>query len=194
MTPVVDLAQPAGRHARRCAAAGRGTGAATAAQPAAPQRRARPRDGRPDSLDAAASRGSAAPTSRPRWGSARALTAAARSGRFRDHRHGVVHHRRARRAATSLELQADAELGKDRNAVVRVMISDRPKARPRDAIQRVIFGDPQSAGYETFRASIAEYVALAAAELARRGQSGRQGSRCRRRSTTPTTAPSTTRS
>ena len=30
-------------------------------------------------------------------------------------------------APTSLEFQADAELGKDRNAVVRVMISDRPE-------------------------------------------------------------------
>ena len=60
----------------------------------------------------------------------------------------------------TLEFQADAELGKDRNAVVRVMISDRPEGSARDAIQRVLLGDPQSAGYKTFRANIAEYVAL----------------------------------
>ena len=59
-----------------------------------------------------------------------------------------------------MEFQADAELGKDRNAVVRVMISDRPEGSARDAIQRVLLGDPQSAGYKTFRANIAEYVAL----------------------------------
>jgi hypothetical protein len=57
-----------------------------------------------------------------------------------------------------LEFQADAELGRDRNAVMRVAISDRPEGSPRDAGQRVILGDPTSAGYESFRAHIAEYV------------------------------------
>ena len=69
-----------------------------------------------------------------------------------------------------VELQVDAELGQDRNAVVRVMLSDRPEgatpdARQRvftgaDARRRVILGDPQSKGYKNFRANIAEYVAL----------------------------------
>jgi hypothetical protein len=59
-----------------------------------------------------------------------------------------------------LEFQADAELGKDRNAVVRVMISDRAEGGSRDAGQRVLLGDPQSVGYETFRGNIAEYVSL----------------------------------
>ena len=59
-----------------------------------------------------------------------------------------------------LEFQADAELGKDRNAVVRVTISDRAEGSPRDALQRVVFGDPHSVGYETFRAHIDEYVSL----------------------------------
>jgi hypothetical protein len=59
-----------------------------------------------------------------------------------------------------LEFQADAELGKDRNAVVRVTISDRAEGSPRDAAQRVVFGDPHSVGYETFRGHIAEYVSL----------------------------------
>ncbi len=59
-----------------------------------------------------------------------------------------------------MEFQADAELGRDRNAVVRVTISDRPEGSPRDAGQRVILGDPQSVGYEKFRGNIAEYVSL----------------------------------
>ena len=61
---------------------------------------------------------------------------------------------------TVAELQVDAELGKDRNAVVRVMISDRPEGSARDAGQRIFVGDPASAGYRTFRTGIAEYVAL----------------------------------
>jgi hypothetical protein len=59
-----------------------------------------------------------------------------------------------------LELQADAELGRDRGAVLRLTISDRAEGSPRDAAQRVILGDPQSAGYAAFRAHIAEYVSL----------------------------------
>ena len=59
-----------------------------------------------------------------------------------------------------IELQTDAELGRDRDAVVRVAISDRPEGSPRDAGQRAILGDPRSAGYEMFRAHIAEYVSL----------------------------------
>ena len=58
-----------------------------------------------------------------------------------------------------LEFQAEAELGKDRNAVVRVMISDQPQGTTRDALNRFVFGDPRSAGYET-RANMAEYAAL----------------------------------
>ena len=59
-----------------------------------------------------------------------------------------------------VELVADAELGADRNAVVRVTISDRAEGSPRDAAQRAILGDPESAGYRRFRAHIAEYVSL----------------------------------
>jgi mono/diheme cytochrome c family protein len=61
---------------------------------------------------------------------------------------------------TIVELQAEAEVGKDRNAVVRLMITDRPEGSARDAIQRVILGDPKSAGYQTFRGAMAEYVAM----------------------------------
>jgi hypothetical protein len=59
-----------------------------------------------------------------------------------------------------VELHADAELGRDRNAVVRVMLSDRPEGAARNATQRALIGDPQSVGYETFRANMAEYVSL----------------------------------
>ena len=59
-----------------------------------------------------------------------------------------------------VELHAEAELGKDRNAVVRLMLSDRAEGATRDARQRVLIADPRSAGYRTFRANIAEYVAL----------------------------------
>ncbi len=40
------------------------------------------------------------------------------------------------------------------------MMTDRPEGSARDAIQRVLIGDPASAGYKRFRAGIAEYVAL----------------------------------
>ena len=59
-----------------------------------------------------------------------------------------------------VEFQADAELGKDRNAVVRVMLSAQPEGTARDALQRVVIGDPQSAGYKAFRSNMAEYVSL----------------------------------
>ncbi|MGH9374391.1 MAG: DUF1592 domain-containing protein, partial [Vicinamibacterales bacterium] len=59
-----------------------------------------------------------------------------------------------------LELQADAELGADKNAVIRVMITDRPDGPARGAAQRALIGDPRSAGYERFRAGMAEYVSL----------------------------------
>jgi Protein of unknown function (DUF1592)/Protein of unknown function (DUF1588)/Protein of unknown function (DUF1587)/Protein of unknown function (DUF1595)/Protein of unknown function (DUF1585)/Planctomycete cytochrome C len=62
-------------------------------------------------------------------------------------------------AGTTAEFQADAELGADRNAVVRLMITDRPEGSSRDSLQRVLVGDEKSAGYKTFRASMAEYVA-----------------------------------
>ena len=60
----------------------------------------------------------------------------------------------------ALELQADAELGADKNAVVRLAISDRAEGSSRDAQQRVMLGDAKSAGYKTFRAGMAEYVSL----------------------------------
>ena len=60
----------------------------------------------------------------------------------------------------TMELQAEVELGKDRNAVVRMVISERAEGTARDAATRVLLGDPASAGYKTFRAGIAEYASL----------------------------------
>lgn len=58
------------------------------------------------------------------------------------------------------ELHTDVELGGDRDAVIRVMLSNRPDGVARLAGQRVFVGDTKSAGYRTFRAGVAEFVAL----------------------------------
>ena len=58
------------------------------------------------------------------------------------------------------ELQVEAGLGKDRNAVVRLLLSDRPEGSTRDANQRALLGDASTAGYRAFRAGMAEYVSL----------------------------------
>ena len=64
-------------------------------------------------------------------------------------------------AGTSVEFQVEAELGADRDSVIRVMISDRAEGSTRGVAQtRVVLGEPASAGYKTFRAGIAEYAAL----------------------------------
>ena len=57
------------------------------------------------------------------------------------------------------ELHTDVELGANRDAVIRVMLNARPDGPSRVGGQRVFIGDP-SAGYKTFRAGIAEFVAL----------------------------------
>ena len=59
-----------------------------------------------------------------------------------------------------VELHTDVELGKDRDAVIRVMLNNRPDGVARMNGQRVFIGDTASAGYKTFRAGIAEYVSL----------------------------------
>lgn len=59
-----------------------------------------------------------------------------------------------------VEFQVEAELGEDRNAVLRVMVSDRPLGNPLDSLQRTLLGDAASAGYRKFRAGMAEYVSI----------------------------------
>ena len=56
------------------------------------------------------------------------------------------------------ELHVDAELGRDREAVLRVMLADTATGPARGPNQRVFMGDPASAGYQAFRAGIAEYL------------------------------------
>lgn len=56
--------------------------------------------------------------------------------------------------------EADAEVGRDHNAVARVMIADEQPAKDRDKRHRILIGDPASAGYKTFREGMAEFVAL----------------------------------
>ncbi|MEO7191542.1 MAG: DUF1592 domain-containing protein, partial [Vicinamibacterales bacterium] len=63
-------------------------------------------------------------------------------------------------SGNTLEFQADVELGQDKNAVIRLMVSDRDEGSSRDAAQRVILGEPQGPGYRTFRAGMAQYVEL----------------------------------
>jgi mono/diheme cytochrome c family protein len=58
------------------------------------------------------------------------------------------------------ELHTDVELGADRDAVVRVMLANRPDGVARMAGQRVFMGDTASAGYKVFRTGIAEFVSL----------------------------------
>jgi mono/diheme cytochrome c family protein len=58
------------------------------------------------------------------------------------------------------ELHTDVELGANRDAVIRVMLNARPDGPSRVGGQRVFLGDTASAGYKTFRAGIAEFVAM----------------------------------
>ena len=59
------------------------------------------------------------------------------------------------------ELVVDAELGADRNGVVRLALANTDAAVPtRGGLNHVFLGDPASAGYKIFRAGIAEFVAM----------------------------------
>jgi hypothetical protein len=63
-------------------------------------------------------------------------------------------------ADTAFFFEADVELGRDRDAVVRVLVSDVLPPGARDKRYRILVGDPASPGYKTFRAGIAEYASL----------------------------------
>jgi len=62
-------------------------------------------------------------------------------------------------ADTVYFFEADAELGRDRDAVVRVLVS-KLQSGAGDKRNRILVGDPTSAGYRTFRAGLAEYASL----------------------------------
>ncbi|HUQ90496.1 MAG TPA: DUF1592 domain-containing protein [Bryobacteraceae bacterium] len=62
--------------------------------------------------------------------------------------------------AFGLEFQADAQLGRDRDQVFRILISDREDGGSRGVPTRTLLGDPQSAGYRTFKAGVMELATL----------------------------------
>lgn len=59
-----------------------------------------------------------------------------------------------------LNLQVDAELGSNRDQVVRILISDRADGQTRGQPTRALVGDMNSAGYKAFRAGVMEYASL----------------------------------
>jgi hypothetical protein len=58
------------------------------------------------------------------------------------------------------DLQVDAEVGADRNQVFRVVFSDRADGSVRGIPVRAILGDPESKGYQTFKAGVLELAAI----------------------------------
>lgn len=60
----------------------------------------------------------------------------------------------------ALNLQVEAEIGKDRNQVARITISDRPDGQTRGVPTRALIGDMSSAGYKAFRNGVNEYARL----------------------------------
>ncbi len=59
-----------------------------------------------------------------------------------------------------LNLQVDAEIGGNREQVVRVMISDRADGQTRGQPTRALIGDMNSAGFKAFKAGVLEYASL----------------------------------
>lgn len=55
-------------------------------------------------------------------------------------------------------LQLDATMGADRDQVFRIVITDREDGTSRGIPVRSLLGDPQSAGYRTFKAGVLEMV------------------------------------
>lgn len=59
-----------------------------------------------------------------------------------------------------MNMQVDAELGKNRDQVVRLLIADRADGMTRGQPTRALIGDMSSAGYKAFRAGVMEYASL----------------------------------
>ena len=59
-----------------------------------------------------------------------------------------------------LNFQVEAEIGSNRDEVVRIVISDRADGQTRGAPTRALIGDMKSAGYKNFRAGVMEYASL----------------------------------
>ncbi len=59
-----------------------------------------------------------------------------------------------------LNMQVTAELGSDRDQVVRILISDRADGMTRGQPTRALVGDMKSAGYKAFRDGVMEFATL----------------------------------
>ena len=59
-----------------------------------------------------------------------------------------------------MNLQVEAEVGKNRDQVVRIVIADRADGQTRGQPTRALVGDMNSAGYKAFRAGVTEYANL----------------------------------
>ncbi|MBS1790231.1 MAG: DUF1592 domain-containing protein [Acidobacteria bacterium] len=59
-----------------------------------------------------------------------------------------------------LNMQVDAELGSNRDQVVRIVISDRADGGTRGQPTRTLIGDMASVGYKAFRKGVMEYATL----------------------------------
>jgi hypothetical protein len=62
--------------------------------------------------------------------------------------------------ASSFELQVDAAVGASRDQVYRITITDREDGTSRGIPVRSLLGDPESAGYRTFKAGVLQMVKL----------------------------------
>jgi Protein of unknown function (DUF1592)/Protein of unknown function (DUF1588)/Protein of unknown function (DUF1587)/Protein of unknown function (DUF1595)/Protein of unknown function (DUF1585)/Cytochrome C oxidase, cbb3-type, subunit III len=60
----------------------------------------------------------------------------------------------------ALNMQVEAELGKNREQVVRIVISDRADGVTRGQPTRALIGDMQSAAFKSFKAGVLEYASL----------------------------------
>jgi hypothetical protein len=60
----------------------------------------------------------------------------------------------------ALNMQVEAELGKNREQVVRIVISDRADGAVRGQPTRALIGDMQSAAFKSFKAGVLEYASL----------------------------------
>jgi Protein of unknown function (DUF1592)/Protein of unknown function (DUF1588)/Protein of unknown function (DUF1587)/Protein of unknown function (DUF1595)/Protein of unknown function (DUF1585) len=60
----------------------------------------------------------------------------------------------------SLNMQVDAELGSNRNQVVRIVISDRADGVTRGQPTRALVGDMNSPAYQAFKAGVMEFASL----------------------------------
>lgn len=60
----------------------------------------------------------------------------------------------------TMNLQVDAEIGKNRDQVVRILISDRADGVTRGQPTRALIGDMKSPAYQAFRAGVMEYASL----------------------------------